>query len=84
MGLTKKTTILFSNDLYSHLQKVAKSRQTSVGDLIRSACEKEYGLISTEESVIAVEKLGKLNLPAPPVDQMKREIVAEKPFPGNS
>ena len=81
MGLTKKTTILFPEDLYDHLRKVAQSRRTSVGDLIRSACEKEYGLVSTDESLSAVESLGKLNLPAPSIEQMKAEIVAEKPLP---
>ncbi len=81
MGLTKKTTILFPEDLYNHLKKVARSRRKSVGDLIRSACEKEYGLVSTDESMAAVESLGNLNLPAPSMEQMKAEIIAEKLMP---
>ena len=47
-----------------------------MGDLIRSACEKEYGLVSSDESKTAVEHLGELNLPAPSIDQMISEIAA--------
>jgi len=40
--LTKKTTILFSPDLYDRLARLAKQRRTSVGELVREACRAQF------------------------------------------
>lgn len=75
MELSKKTTILFSPDLHEHLVRIAKRRKTSLGDLVRLACEAQYGLVSKEERLRAVEEIARLNLPVGSVRQMKRQSV---------
>ncbi len=55
--LTKKTTILFPPDLYSHLERVAKQQRRSVGDLVREAAEIQYGKGGVAERLRAVEAL---------------------------
>lgn len=49
--LTKKTTILFSLEQYDYLRRLAKRRQTSVGDLVRTACKEQYGGSSVEDRI---------------------------------
>ena len=47
--LTKKTTILLQPELHRRLTRLAERRGTSLGELIRSACETQYGLGGSEE-----------------------------------
>ena len=75
MELSKKTTILLSPDLYNHLVRTAKARDTSLGQLVREACEARYGLVSTEERLRAVKALRRLSLPVGSPRRMKRESV---------
>jgi hypothetical protein len=75
MELTKKTTILFPPELHDRLTRLAAQRRTSLGDLVRSACEREYGASSREERIAAVRRIVTLKLPAPNVRRMKRESV---------
>lgn len=75
MELSKKTTILFPPRLYAHLVDVARRRKTSVGDLVRSACEAQYGDLSLDERLQAVEALRRLSLPVSTPEQMARESV---------
>ncbi len=75
MELNKKTTILFSQKQFQLLKRIAAVRRTSIGELIRKACEHEYGLVHTSE---AVDALAGLSLPAYDIEQMKAEIVAGK------
>lgn len=75
--LTKKTTILFPPDLYERLKRLAEQRQTSVGELVRRACEERYQLYSVEERVRAVRELGKLSLPVGSPEEMERESVPD-------
>jgi hypothetical protein len=63
MELTKKTTILFSSALHTYLVEVARERGVSLGALVRSACEAQYGVASKEERLRAVERLRRLSLP---------------------
>ena len=79
MELSIKTTILFSPVQYAALKKTAAARKKSVGELIRSACEKEYGLVPRTEAVDAVSELSSLYLPAGSPAEMKREILQSKP-----
>ncbi len=81
MELTKKTTILFTEHQFKLLQQIAAFRKTSIGDLIRRACETEYGLVSGREAAEAVERLSSLALPAYDIEQMKAEILHMKPGP---
>jgi hypothetical protein len=75
MELTKKTTILFSPELHHRLTQIAEQRGTSLGDLVRSACEHEYGRVAPEEKVAAIRRMANLGLPVGGVRRMKRESV---------
>jgi hypothetical protein len=80
--LTKKTTILFSPDLYDRLARLAKQRRTSVGELVREACRAQYCLSSTSERLALVDQLASLSLPVGTPEEMERESVpAVDPLP---
>ena len=75
MELSKKTTILFPPELHERLTRLAAENKTSLGELVRTACERLYGVPSREERLAAVRKLAALRLPVGDVAQMKRESV---------
>lgn len=75
MELSKKTTILFSPDLHERLVRLAAQRNTSIGELVRTAVEQQYGLVSREERLKAVAALSELNLPVGSVEEMEQESV---------
>ena len=77
MELTKKTTVLLSPDLHEHLTRTAKEREKSLGQLVREACEVQYGHVSSEDRVRAVDELRRLSLPVGSPRKMKRESVPE-------
>jgi predicted DNA-binding protein len=77
MELSKKTTILFSPELHERLSRLAVERGTSLGDLVRRACERQYGLPTKEEKLAAVRGLATLTLPVGDPKQMKRESVPD-------
>jgi hypothetical protein len=79
MELSKKTTILFPPDLHGHLVRLAEQRRTSLGDLVRTACERQYGMTTLDDRRAAVQALGSLNLPVGTPEAMARESV---PKPG--
>jgi len=76
MELSKKTTILFPPDLHEQLSRLAAKRGTSLGELVRTACAREYGLVSREARVKAVHELASLGLPVDEPEVMERESVA--------
>ena len=71
--LTKKTTILFRPELHRRLMRLAEQRDTSLGELVRSACEKQYGIGGSRERIAAVRAIGAMALPVCAPGQMKRE-----------
>lgn len=75
MELSKKTTILFPPDLHARLLQLARQKGTSLGDLVRSACEKQYGLTTVEDRLVAVAALAELDLPVGTPEEMARESV---------
>jgi predicted transcriptional regulator len=77
MGLTHKTTILFSDALHRQLTQLAMARGRSLGELVRQACERQYGLADRDARLDAVEKLAAMRLPVGPVEEMVAESVAE-------
>jgi predicted DNA-binding protein len=77
MELSKKTTILFSPDLHERLAKLATERGVSIGKLVRTACERQYGLASREERLAAVDRLAALALPVGTPEELKRESIPE-------
>ena len=75
--LTKKTTILFSPALHQRLTRLADQQGTSLGELVRSACERQYGAAPAEEKLAAVRRMVALRLPVASIHRMKRESVAD-------
>ena len=73
MELTKKTTILLTEELHERLTRLAEQEGVSLGELVRRACEREYGIVSRKERIAAVEALAALRLPVADVETMKRE-----------
>lgn len=76
--LTKKTTILFSPDLYQQLQNAAKVTKTSVAELIRRAVTERYFLSDKKSRLKAVEELSKIGGSASSWEAMEKEIIAGK------
>ncbi len=79
MGQSKKTTPLFPPGLHDRLSRLAAQKGTSLGDLVRTACERQYRLTSREEELPAVRNLAALKLPAASPRKMKQQAV---PNPG--
>ncbi len=75
MELSKKTTVLFPPDLHEKLTKLALQQGVSMGELIRNACEKLYGIVSKEDRVSAVRELAALSLPVESPRRMKLQSV---------
>ena len=77
MELTKKTTILFTPELHRRLSQLAARRGRSLGDLVREACERQYGVVGSSDQLASVGALARLELPVGTPAAMKRESVAE-------
>ena len=77
MELSKKTTILFPPDLHERLSRLAAQKGISLGELVRSACEKQYGIVSSEDRLKAVRSLAALELPVGDTAEMKLESVPQ-------
>lgn len=77
MELTKKTTILFSPELHRRLSDLAARRGRSMGDLVREACEIQYGVVGSSEQLAAVTALSSLALPVGAPAEMKRQSVPD-------
>ncbi len=77
MELSKKTTILFSPELHKRLTELARTENTSIGALVRTAVVKQYGLMGTDERLRAARELRSLHLPVGDPARMKRESVAQ-------
>lgn len=77
MELSKKTTILLSPQLHHRLAQLASQRRTSIGDLIRRACERQYGLADESSRMAAIRALAEFRLPVADVATMKRQSVPE-------
>jgi hypothetical protein len=73
MELSKKTTILFPPDLHERLSRLAAQKGVSLGELVRSACETQYGIVSKEDRLAAVRRLATLELPVGNTLEMKLE-----------
>ena len=71
--ITKKTTILLQPELHRRLTRLAARRGTSLGELVRSACERQYGIGGSKERIQAVRAIGALELPVCAPAQMKGE-----------
>ena len=77
MELSKKTTILFPPDLHEQLTLLARQLGTSLGELVRRACEAQYRLSSRDDRLAAVRELEAMSLPVGEPEAMKRESVPD-------
>ena len=77
MKLSKKTTILFSPSLHDRLSALAGRSGTSFGELVRTACESQYGIRTSDEKLAAIRKVSALKLPVSSVRRMKLESVPD-------
>ncbi|MEO7359387.1 MAG: CopG family transcriptional regulator [Gemmatimonadaceae bacterium] len=75
MELTKKTTILLSEEGHRQLAAVAAQRGVSMGALIREACAQVYGIVDEEVRMSAASALAAFSLPVGTPAAMKRESV---------
>ena len=75
MELSKKTTILFSPELHDRLTRLAERKGTSLGALVREACEAQYGGVSEEDRLAAVAALRDLSLPVGTPADLERESI---------
>jgi len=55
--LTKRTNILFEEELFQHLVSLATKNGTSVGDLVRKAVEKAYPKKQGDKRLNAYNKI---------------------------
>lgn len=77
MELSKKTTILFTTEFHRRLSELAARRGRSLGDLVREACEIQYGVVGGRQQAAAVAALAELELPVGTVAEMKHEAVPD-------
>jgi hypothetical protein len=75
MELSQKTTILLSAAQHQRLVSLARQRGVSMGHLIRTAVEAQYGADDVQSRLDAVAELAALNLPVGTPAQMKAESI---------
>lgn len=74
--LAKKTTILFEPEEYERLQRVARRRKCSVGELIRSTLREQYLKADPVRRGEAARELAKLSLPVAGWEEMEEETIS--------
>lgn len=75
MELVKKTTILFPPALHAHLSRVARRERVSLGELVRRACQTQYGEVSGQGRLEAVAAIRRLSFPVASPSRMKAQSV---------
>lgn len=75
MELSKKTTILLTEELHARLTRLARQEGVSLGELVRRACERQYRLVPSEDRLEAVRSLAALALPVADPATLARESV---------
>lgn len=72
--LTKKTTILFSPELYRQLERLADLYKTSVAHLVRQAVINQYLLSDRKKRIAAVKAMARMNLPLSHLEQPAKKM----------
>lgn len=72
---THRTTILLTPALHERLCAIARRTNVSMGHLIRTAVEAQYGTVDPDERLAAVRAIGALSLPVDSAEAMKAESV---------
>jgi hypothetical protein len=73
----RKTTILLPPELHDRLTRIARQQNTSLDELVRRACEAEYGEAAAARRLVAARLLASMDLPVDTPERMKAESVAE-------
>ncbi len=76
MGLTQRR-LFCRRPLHRQLMRLAKERGQSLGELVRVACERQYGLADRQKRLAAVDALAAMQLPVGPVEQMIAESLRD-------
>jgi hypothetical protein len=63
--------------MHRQLKRLAEERRQSLRELVREACERQYGLADRDAGLAAVATLATMRLPVGPVEQMIAESVPE-------
>jgi hypothetical protein len=77
MEPSRRTTVLFPPELHDRLTRLAERTGTSLGELVRRACEAQYRVTPESERKEAVRELAELRLPTGSVDTLKRQSVPD-------
>lgn len=77
MELSKKTTILLSEKQHQRLKEIARKQKTSLGELIRRACDRAYGDVAIERKRAAVRRMRSMNAPVDSVEVMKAQSIPD-------
>lgn len=72
--LTRKIQILFSDEQYGLLKRIAAEKGTSVGALVRDAIEKVYLKEIKKRRMEIAERLVRMKLPVGDWEEMEEEI----------
>lgn len=75
-ALDKRLQVLFSEQKYHALERVARAKKRSVGALIREAVEVQYLKPQRAVGGSRVARLAKMNLPVSDWKEMKEEVIA--------
>jgi predicted transcriptional regulator len=78
MDNLKKTTILLTPELHERLSSLATQQGSSMGRLIREACQQVYGATDRSSARAAVALLGAMSVEVGPVAAMKAEYAIER------
>ena len=73
--LSKKMTLLFSEDMYFQLKEISKLNKKSIGELVRNAITKCYKITTEEERIKSFNELCKIEAPVSDWEIMEREIM---------
>lgn len=72
MDMTKKTTILFSPEMHRRLTGLAARRGRSLAELVREACEVQYGVVGGRDQEAAVAELPRVRWRPPSTPKSSR------------
>ena len=75
MAHTRRAQILMEPEEYERLERIARARHSSVGELIRAAIRAQY-LQAPPDRTAIVERIASMNLPSGDWADLKHEIEA--------
>jgi hypothetical protein len=74
---SKESTILPGTALHGRLARLAAQCRTSIGEAVRTTCERRCGMVEDDDRLSAVRALAEFRLPVADVATMKRESLSD-------